>query len=357
MATTTNFGWTTPDNTNLIKNGASDIRTLGSAIDTSFVDLKGGTAGQLLSKLTGTDLDFQWVDPNIGDITSITVSSPITGGGTSGDISIGLNTALVPLLASPNVFTDQQQINALASGIGLIVKANATTPGNLQEWQDSAGTILGKVSSAGYFGIPYVTAPGATAIRGQWNAATGSLIITPVTTTMVGIISRGMASQTGDLQQWQDSASTVLAKISSAGNLTVAAILTPNITGPTIHTGSLLFPSGNLYEYQPTPTSKATGATLTVAELQTRIITVTSANAVALTLPTGTLMDGGMPAGIAVNESFDWTIINLGSASGAVTITAGTGHTVVGNMVVAISTSGNFRSRRTAANTWVTYRL
>jgi hypothetical protein len=37
MATSTNFGWTMPDNTSLVKDGASAIRTLGNAIDTSFV--------------------------------------------------------------------------------------------------------------------------------------------------------------------------------------------------------------------------------------------------------------------------------------------------------------------------------
>lgn len=36
MATTTNYGWTTPDDTDLVKNGADAIRTLGSAIDTSM---------------------------------------------------------------------------------------------------------------------------------------------------------------------------------------------------------------------------------------------------------------------------------------------------------------------------------
>lgn len=62
MATTTNFGWTTPDDTALVKDGASAIRTLGSGIDTSLVDLKGGTTGQVLSKATNTDLDFTWVN-------------------------------------------------------------------------------------------------------------------------------------------------------------------------------------------------------------------------------------------------------------------------------------------------------
>ena len=62
MATTTNFGWTTPDDTALVKDGAAAIRTLGSSIDTSFLDLKGGTSGQVLSKNSNTDLDFAWVD-------------------------------------------------------------------------------------------------------------------------------------------------------------------------------------------------------------------------------------------------------------------------------------------------------
>jgi hypothetical protein len=61
MANTTNFGWETPDNTDLVKDGALAIRTLGSAIDTSLVDLKGGTTGQVLSKASNTDMDFSWV--------------------------------------------------------------------------------------------------------------------------------------------------------------------------------------------------------------------------------------------------------------------------------------------------------
>lgn len=61
MATTTNFGWTTPDDTALVKDGASAIRTLGSAIDTSMAQLKGGTTGQVLSKTSNTDMAFTWV--------------------------------------------------------------------------------------------------------------------------------------------------------------------------------------------------------------------------------------------------------------------------------------------------------
>jgi hypothetical protein len=46
MATSTNYGWAEPDNSSLVKNGASDIRTLGNAIDTSVWNIGFGQAGK-----------------------------------------------------------------------------------------------------------------------------------------------------------------------------------------------------------------------------------------------------------------------------------------------------------------------
>ncbi|NDA64622.1 MAG: hypothetical protein EBX50_21715, partial [Chitinophagia bacterium] len=60
MPSTTNFGWTTPADTDYVKDGASAIRTLAGGIDTSMAQLKGGTAGQILSKTNGTDMAFTW---------------------------------------------------------------------------------------------------------------------------------------------------------------------------------------------------------------------------------------------------------------------------------------------------------
>jgi hypothetical protein len=59
--TTTNFGWDIPQSTDLVKDGADAIAALGQDIDTAFIDLKGGTTGQVLAKASGTDLDFSWV--------------------------------------------------------------------------------------------------------------------------------------------------------------------------------------------------------------------------------------------------------------------------------------------------------
>lgn len=121
--------------------------------------------------------------------------------------------------------------------------------------------------------------------------------------------------------------------------------------------GSAWLPLG-VYVMQGAPTAKTADATLTIAELLTGIVTATSASAVALTLPTGTLTDAGVAAGsLKAGQAFEWSVINLGSSSGAVTMTAGTGHTYVGAAVVAITTSARFRTRKTAANTFVTYRV
>jgi hypothetical protein len=88
MPTTTNFGWSTPDNTDLVKDGALAIRTLGSAIDTSLVDLRGGTSGQILAKNSNTDMDFVWIANDQGDITAVTAGTGISGGGTTGAVTI-----------------------------------------------------------------------------------------------------------------------------------------------------------------------------------------------------------------------------------------------------------------------------
>lgn len=107
-------------------------------------------------------------------------------------------------------------------------------------------------------------------------------------------------------------------------------------------------------QVQPTPVAvNVTGAVSATAMLG-GIVTSTTAAAVAGTIPTGTVMDAASE--FAINDSFDWSVINTGGAN-AFTVTAATGHTIVGAAAVAASTSGLFRTRKTAANTFVTYRI
>jgi len=86
--TTTNFGWDIPQSTDLVKDGATAIAALGQDIDTALVDLKGGTTGQILAKASNTDLDYSWITNDVGDITAVTAGTGISGGGTSGAVTI-----------------------------------------------------------------------------------------------------------------------------------------------------------------------------------------------------------------------------------------------------------------------------
>jgi hypothetical protein len=87
---TTNFGWQMPTSTDLVTDLPADFEVFGQAVDTALVDLKGGTTGQILAKASDTNMDFTWIANDQGDITGVTASSPLTGGGTSGALTIGI---------------------------------------------------------------------------------------------------------------------------------------------------------------------------------------------------------------------------------------------------------------------------
>jgi hypothetical protein len=103
MATTTNYGWTTPDDTALVKDGAAAIRTLGSSIDStlktqidaqipdSLLTTKGdliaatgastparlgvGTNGQALVADSTTATGLKWALPASGGMTLLSTTT------------------------------------------------------------------------------------------------------------------------------------------------------------------------------------------------------------------------------------------------------------------------------------------
>jgi len=109
------------------------------------------------------------------------------------------------------------------------------------------------------------------------------------------------------------------------------------------------------FRFQPTPGTLNSTGTLTAALIFGGIVTSTAASAVTATLDTGAIMDAA--GTFAIGDYVDWSAINTGAAAAFTVTAAASGHTVVGAGAVALSTSGRFRTLKTAANTFITYRL
>jgi hypothetical protein len=108
------------------------------------------------------------------------------------------------------------------------------------------------------------------------------------------------------------------------------------------------------FQVQGDPVAVNVTGAVSAAAIQGGIVTSSTAAAVAGTIPTGAVMDAA--AQMAIGDSVDWTVINTGPNTFTVTAAA-SGHTIVGAAAVATATSGWFRTRKTAADTFITYRL
>jgi len=113
--------------------------------------------------------------------------------------------------------------------------------------------------------------------------------------------------------------------------------------------------SNSVLTQSTSPTNSNTSATATASSLLGGIRTSTPTANINLTLPTGTNMDAAFNA-LETNQTIEWSVINLAAATHVITVVANTAHTVVGNMAVAANSSARFMTRKTAANTFITYR-
>lgn len=217
----------------------------------------GGTTGQALIKASGEDYDVTWGAGGGGG----------TPGGSSGQMQWN-NAGSFAGAAFSTVATSGTHLRLTAQAatdIPFAVRGATSQTANLQQWENSAGTAVTSISSAGaiisqagaalgngsfavnnglntilynsaIFGWSSTSTVGVTtttfdtALRrnaagilevnngtaGQWR----SLRVGAASAATIAMVVRAAASQTANLQQWENSGGTALASISSAGNLT-----------------------------------------------------------------------------------------------------------------------------------------
>jgi len=194
---TSNFNWQMPTPTDLVTDLPADFEVFGQAVDTSMADLLGGTTGQILAKASNSNMDFTWITNDVGDITAVNVTSPITGGGSSGAVTIGVSAASTAaagvvqlsdststtssVLASTPTATksaydlaDAAIAKSVVTTAGDIIYRNATVPVRLGI--GTAGQVLRVNSGA--------TAPEwATPAGGGWTLLTSGTLSGATTTT------------------------------------------------------------------------------------------------------------------------------------------------------------------------------
>ena len=117
---------------------------------------------------------------------------------------------------------------------------------------------------------------------------------------------------------------------------------------------------GNVGEAQLTvqgaPTALTAGATATAAQLANGLFTF-NGTAGNLQLPTVADLEAGISSAAKVNAAFDFYIINIDAGTDDITLTTGTGWTIVGAAAVTENTSAHFRARKTGDGTWTAYRM
>ena len=177
-----------PTATDLVTDLPADFEVFGQAVATSMADLLGGTTGQILAKNSATDMDFVWIANDQGDITGITATAPLTGGGSSGAVTVGIQDALTTqkgaVQLSDSTSTTSSILAATPTAVkaaydladGAIAKTTVTTAGDIIYRNATVPVRLG----IGTAGQVLKVNSGATAP--EWGSASSGMTLVSATT-------------------------------------------------------------------------------------------------------------------------------------------------------------------------------
>ena len=203
---TTNFGWVMPTATDLVTDLPADFAVFGQGVDTSMAYLLGGTTGQVLSKTSATNMAFTWINNDQGDITGVTAGTGISGGGTSGTVTVSIDTTITADLTTAQTLTTK---TLTAPKINLAFNAQTGTTYTLVA-ADSGKLVTSSNASAVVITIP----SGVFAAGEQINVQSIGVGLTTISGGAVTITSTG-ASASAPILRARYSAATIICTASN----------------------------------------------------------------------------------------------------------------------------------------------
>lgn len=120
--------------------------------------------------------------------------------------------------SSPNIMTAQAN-----NVVPLTIRAIAGQSASLQQWQNSASATVGAISDGG---VMYLS--GSLAVNSSTAVVDSAFTALISSATSKGIVVKAVASQSANLQEWQNNGGVVLSKVESNGN-----VVAPNISATT----------------------------------------------------------------------------------------------------------------------------
>jgi hypothetical protein len=107
---------------------------------------------------------------------------------------------------------------------------------------------------------------------------------------------------------------------------------------------------------QTTPVTATGSTTLTTIQVNGGLMVANpSTTAATYVTPTGAQLDAAL-ANAKTDSTFELRVVNIGTGSGAITLSAGTGVTIVGSATIAVTSSAQLLWRRTGDSAWTVYR-
>lgn len=197
-------------------NGANNTPTTLRVLDDGTVSFE-GTAGQLFSISDGLTGSIFSVN-DISGIPSIEVldTGLVKINQYSGSTVFG-SSAAIQNGSSVNAKVSISTVSATTPG--LIIKSVASQSANLQEWQNSAGSILASLNQYGTLNVGGNLIVSTYTALGASTRGTEKLFVLSTSASEPVAVFKAAASQTADLQQWQNSAGSIVASINNVGGL------------------------------------------------------------------------------------------------------------------------------------------